>query len=36
MDYVALLKFPPAVSADEGLRLGPEVVGRLPRLQPQG
>ena len=25
----------PAVSADEGLRMGPEVVGRLPRLQPQ-
>jgi hypothetical protein len=26
----------PAVAADEGLRLGGEVVGRLPRLQPQG
>ncbi len=25
----------PAVAADEGLQLGPDVVGRLPRLQPQ-
>jgi hypothetical protein len=25
----------PAVAADEGLRIGGEVVGRLPRLQPQ-
>lgn len=25
----------PAVAADEGLRIGPDVVGRLPRLQPQ-
>jgi hypothetical protein len=25
----------PAVAADEGLRIGAEVVGRLPRLQPQ-
>ncbi len=25
----------PAVAAEEGLRIGGEVVGRLPRLQPQ-
>ena len=25
----------PAVSADEGLRVGPEVFGRLPRMQQQ-
>ena len=25
----------PAVAADEGLRIGPDVVGRLARLQPQ-
>jgi hypothetical protein len=25
----------PAVSADEGLRIGPEVFGRLSRMQPQ-
>jgi hypothetical protein len=25
----------PAVAADEGLRIGPDVVGRLPRLQQQ-
>jgi hypothetical protein len=25
----------PAVSADEGLRIGPEVFGRLPRMQQQ-
>jgi hypothetical protein len=25
----------PAVSADEGLRIGAEVAGRLPRMQPQ-
>jgi hypothetical protein len=25
----------PAVSAEEGLRIGPDVVGRLARLQPQ-
>ena len=25
----------PAVAAEEGLRIGPEVVGRLARLQPQ-
>jgi hypothetical protein len=25
----------PAISADEGLRVGPEVFGRLARLQPQ-
>jgi hypothetical protein len=24
----------PAVSADEGLRIGPEVFGRIPRMQP--
>jgi hypothetical protein len=26
----------PAVSAEEGLRIGPEVFGRVPRLQPAG
>jgi uncharacterized protein with GYD domain len=26
----------PAVSAEEGLRLGPEIFGRLPRMQPAG
>ena len=26
----------PAVSADEGLRIGPEVFGRLPRMQAAG
>jgi hypothetical protein len=25
----------PAVSAEEGLRIGPEVFGRLPRMQQQ-
>lgn len=25
----------PAVSADEGLRIGPDVFGRLPRMQPR-
>ena len=24
----------PAVSADEGLRIGPEIFGRIPRMQP--
>jgi hypothetical protein len=26
----------PAVSADEGLRVGPELFGRLPRMHPTG
>jgi hypothetical protein len=26
----------PAISADEGLRVGPEVFGRLPRMQQAG
>ena len=26
----------PAVSADEGLRIGPEVFGRIPRMQTAG
>jgi hypothetical protein len=26
----------PAVSADEGLRIGPEVFGRIPRMQAAG
>jgi hypothetical protein len=26
----------PAISADEGLRVGPELFGRLPRMQPAG
>jgi hypothetical protein len=25
----------PAISAEEGLRIGPEVFGRLPRMQPE-
>jgi hypothetical protein len=30
------LSVSPAVSADEGLRVGPEVFGRLPRMQQAG
>jgi hypothetical protein len=26
----------PAISADEGLRVGPEIFGRLPRMQQVG